>query len=273
MPFTLIKGRFKPKVGNPDGDSVRFLADNPDLWVKLKGKPPQLGKDIENKNTVQLRFEAIDTVEKGAAPALVIQSLDSMLRLIGFTADNPEPAGYILSRMTDDLSGRPIAFVFPGVTDWEDGAEVWLDAAMIRESVNAKQAEAGWAYPLYYNTLFASLRHEMNRAIIDAQADGRGYWPEDRTVAGVTVNSYSDLAAIPPIWPKLWRRLEEYLRNHSSLDGFVDFLARRNERVNIIPTLEECGLQDLVEVMGNQVRLIERPENLQVVDQAGKGIG
>lgn len=270
MPFTLIKGRFKPEVGIPDGDSVRFLADNPNLWAKLEGKPPQLGKGGQNKGTVQLRFEAIDAVEKGAVPALVNQTLASMLRLIGYSPENPEPAGYILSRMTDDLSGRPIAFVFTGVTDWPDGTEIWLDEAMVRNSVNVKQAEAGWAYPLYYNTLFASLRLEINRAIADAQAGGRGYWPEDCTVTGVTVNHYADLAVIPPIWPKLWRRLEEYLRKHTTLAGFVDFLAQWNERVDIMSTMEECGLQDLVEVRGNQVRLIERPENLRVVGRAGR---
>ncbi len=35
MPFTLIKGRFKPQAGIPDGDSVRFLANNSTLWAKL----------------------------------------------------------------------------------------------------------------------------------------------------------------------------------------------------------------------------------------------
>jgi hypothetical protein len=42
MPFKLTKGRFVPSAGIPDGDSVRFRADNT-LWNKLEGRPSNLG--------------------------------------------------------------------------------------------------------------------------------------------------------------------------------------------------------------------------------------
>lgn len=64
MPFIVIKGRFKPTVGIPDGDTVRFKADNLALWKKLQGVPVRLGKSEHSKNTVQLRFEGIDAIEK-----------------------------------------------------------------------------------------------------------------------------------------------------------------------------------------------------------------
>lgn len=64
MPFILIKGRFKPGAGTPDGDSVRFLADDLKLWDRLEGKPVELGKGVTTKDTVQLRFEGIDAIEK-----------------------------------------------------------------------------------------------------------------------------------------------------------------------------------------------------------------
>jgi hypothetical protein len=44
MPLTLMKGRFKPLAGRPDGDSVRFLADDLTLWARLEGAPPEIGK-------------------------------------------------------------------------------------------------------------------------------------------------------------------------------------------------------------------------------------
>lgn len=271
MPFLLIKGRFMPQAGIPDGDSVRFRADNRNLWAKLEGTLPELGKSAWIKDTVQLRFEGIDAIEKGAIKHLVDQALSNMLQLIGFDkTNNPEPAGYILTRMTDDNSGRPIAFVFAGETSLQDGMEVFLDGTMARASVNVKQAKAGFGYPLYYNTLFASLRKELNKAIANARSEGLGYWSVDQTNTGVTIDKYADLATIPPIWPKLWRRLEEFLRQQDSLDGFLDFLENRNERVDILSTMEECGLQDLVEVHENKVRLKEDPVNIRVVGKAGQ---
>jgi len=270
MPFTLIKGNFKPNAGIPDGDSVRFRAENLNLWTKLEGRPPDLGSGPETKDTVQLRFEGIDAIEKGATKPLSTEARNEMFDLIGFDENsNPEPTGYVLARMTDDKSGRPIAFVFAGATNLQDGSDLFLNGAMLRNSVNFKQVEAGFAYPLYYNTLFASLRQEFNQAVAKAKADNAGYWPFDRTQSGVTVNTRADLATIPPIWPKLWRRLEEFLRDHNSLAGFKEFLEDRNERVDILSIMEERGLQDLVEVDGNNVRLTEPPENIRVVGKAG----
>ena len=53
MPFIFIKGRFKPKVGIPDGDSVRFLANNPALWKKLGNTPVRLGASDKSKHITQ----------------------------------------------------------------------------------------------------------------------------------------------------------------------------------------------------------------------------
>jgi endonuclease YncB( thermonuclease family) len=271
MPFILIKGRFKPKAGNPDGDSVRFLANNLNLWKKLEGSPVELGTGTNTKNTVQLRLEGIDAIEKGATKPLSIQARDNMFKLIGFAPNTqPEPQGYILARMTDDRTRRPICFIFAGKTNKADGSSVMLDAPLLRQSVNYQQMKDGFAYPLYYNTLFASLRKEFNAALTFAQQYSRGYWPHDKTKKGVTVKRQTDLATIAPIWPKLWRRLEEYFRDANSLAGFIKFLAQKNERIDIISLMEERGLQDLVAVQGNSVRLREAPENLRVVGKAGQ---
>ncbi|HEX2180868.1 MAG TPA: hypothetical protein VHH10_01185 [Rubrobacteraceae bacterium] len=271
MPFTLIKGSFKPGAGTPDGDSVRFLADDVDLWERLEGEPVELGTGDETRDTVQLRFEGIDAIEKDATEPLATEARDSMFDLIGFDeASEPEPRGFVLARMTDDRSGRPIAFAFAGETERPDGSEVFLRGPMLRESVNFRQMQASFAYPLYYNTLFADLRNEFNQALASAKNNGVGYWPHDKTTVGVTVTSHGDLATIPPIWPKLWRRLDEFLRDESSLAGFKAFLEERDERVDILSLMDERGLQDLVEVQGDTVRMIEPPENLRVVGEAGR---
>lgn len=271
MPFILIKGHFKPLAGIPDGDSVRFLADNLSLWRKLEGSPVEPGKSAKTLNTVQLRFEGIDAIEKGAIKPLSTQARDNMLKLIGMDKKHPEPVGYILARMTDDKTRRPICFVFAGTTTMQDGADVFLDPALLRKSVNYQQAKMGFAYPLYYNTLFAALRKEFTSAVASAKkAPSKGCWPQDRTLQGVTVRTHDDLKTIPPIWPKLWRRLDEYLRKNTGLSGFHAFLAQKNERIDVLSEMEERGLQDLVVVQGDMVKLNEPPENLRVVGSAGQ---
>jgi hypothetical protein len=262
MPFTLIKGQFVPKAGRPDGDSVRFRANDALFWLKLKGRPVDM--NFENR-TVQTRFEGIDAIEKGAIQPLSTEAKDSMLSLINYDENtNHEPEGYVLSRMTD-THGRPISFIFSGVTDRDDGSDVFLDLSMLRNSVNYKQMEAGFGYPLYYNTLFKQLRDGFNEALRSAKSSSSGYWPTDATMIGVTANDCASLSTIKPIWPKLWRRLEEYLRTHDNLDDFIIWLEEKGERVDILPILEERGLEDVVKVHGNNVSLTEEPEDLRVV--------
>ena len=180
--------------------------------------------------------------------------------------------------MTNDESGRPISFVFAGATSEKDGATVRLDAQRLRASVNYRQMREGFAYPLYYNTLFAALRRELDRALADARSGKRGLWTaktaeRDASLSGVSVRKLADLETIRPMWTKLWRRLEEFYRKQPSgpLSAFIDFLEQKNERIDVLSVMEERGLQDLVEVRaGNKVRLVEPPENLRVVGKAGE---
>ena len=176
-------------------------------------------------------------------------------------------------RMTDDKSRRPICFAYAGATSRADGSEVFLDGPLLRRSVNYLQMRDGFAYPLYYNTLFASLRGQFNKALAFAKQKGRGYWPTDATRTGVTVHSKADLKTIRPVWPKLWRRLEGYFGKEPAppnLGGFIAFLTTENERIDILSLMEERGLQDLVQVNGNRVKLLFDPENLRVVGNAGR---
>jgi endonuclease YncB( thermonuclease family) len=268
MPFTLIKGKFVPKAGTPDGDSVRFKANDPIYWLKLKGRTVDINFD---NRTVQTRFEGIDALEKGAKKPLSVDAKNSLLSLINYDkSTNQQPAGYLLSRMVDP-HGRPICFAFSGTTDSKDGSDIFLDQEMVRNSVNYKQMAAGLAYPLYYDTLFADLREAFNEALYSAKQSSMGYWPTDATLSGVTVRGTGSLSTIDPIWPKLWRRLDEYLHNHQNLDDFLAWLDAKGERVDILSTMERKGLEDVFKVQGNSVSLTESPENLRVVSIASPG--
>ena len=202
MPFTLIKGNFVPKAGTPDGDSVRFRANDPIYWLKLKGGKVNINFD---NRTVQTRFEAIDAIEKGTTKPLSVEAKDSLFTLINYDKNtNQEPAGYILARMVDP-HGRPICIAFGGSIDSNDGSEILLDQAMVRNSVNYKQMAAGYGYPLYYDTLFADLRETFNEALRSAKQSSKGYWTTDATTKGVNVSDASSLSTMDPIWPKLWK--------------------------------------------------------------------
>lgn len=260
MPFVLIKGTFFPGVGVPDGDSVRFAADDISLWDRLEGGIDDPG----THDTIQLRFEGIDSIEKGALQPLATESRDSMLEHIGATSLQDTPRGHILSRSAD-VNGRAIAFAFAGDAPEPDGADIFLDGDRLRESVNFRQMRSGFAYPLYYNTLFRSLRTTFNEALDEARAANRGYWDSDATMTGVNVETRPELSVIAPIWPKLWRRLEEFLRNNEGLDGFLDFIRDSGERADDLTIFEQSSLDNFMEVNGNTVRMTVDPRNIRVV--------
>lgn len=259
MGFRLIKGTFTPDIGEPDGDSVRFIADDLSNWSLLEGEAGDPGRE----DSMQLRFEGIDSIEKAATQPLARNSRDSMLTLIGGPG---RPRGFILAKRFEQ-HGRPVCFTFAGESADEDGSDIFLSAAMLEQSVNFQQVEAGFAYPLYYNTLFRDLREKFTEAVDTARTNGRGYWTTDASMTGVTVNSRADLLTIPPVWPKLWRRLEEFLRTPRSLAGFKAFLRNTRERADDLTTFEQRSIDHFFEVTGNQVRMNIAPENLRVVSR------
>jgi hypothetical protein len=169
-----------------------------------------------------------------------------------------------LSRSAD-AHGRPIAFAFEGDAPEADGDFIFFERERLRESVNFLQVRSGFAYPLYYNTLFRTLREGFNEALADARAAERGYWKRDATMSGVSVETRDELSLISPIWPKLWRRLEEWLRNNQGLDGFLDFIRDSGERADNLEIFEQSSLDNFMEVEGNTVRMTIDPRLLRVV--------
>ena len=76
---------------------------------------------------------------------------------------------------------------------------------------------------------------------------------------------------MPPIFPKLWRRLDKYSRDsdvtdHDSLSGFKDYLeSLREERVFIVSESRVTGFDDVMQIDGNTVKILFLPEDLIVV--------
>lgn len=265
MPFTLIKGTFRPAAGNPDGDSVRFQPDDRDLMRSI----PRVRMSA-TATTVQLRYEGIDALEKHAVQPHAVNARDLNLQLLGTTgaSDAQGARGFILTREGDKKSGRPVCFVFAGDDTTlvkEDGADdgdaIFLQSAAVRHSVNYKLMEAGKVYPLFYETLFKELRDELIIGLQDARTAHNEYIILDSSNEGFDYLGPHDLNLLPPIFPKLFRRLDDW--NGATLQGFRGWLERNdNERVFILSEGRFLGFQDCLEINGNHIKMIYAPEDM-----------
>jgi len=117
MPFTLIKGTLSPELGKPDGDSMRFVPDDPSpiFSLRRRGRGPKIN---QNNGSIQLRFEAIDTVESAALEPFASDATKSNIELA--TGGQDTGRGHIFSSQLGP-NGRPIAFVFAGDSNLDDG--------------------------------------------------------------------------------------------------------------------------------------------------------
>jgi hypothetical protein len=279
MPFTLIRGTYHIKGYAPDGDSIRFRAHREGNWTKLSGRPVGLNA----RRHAQLRLEAIDTLETHYKNThqpmdLAQQAMEFLLQCLGITGMATDAVwstvlmaqdateGYILSRATDEYQ-RPIAFAYAGSSPEQDGASIFLTAERLIQSANYQSLRTGLAYPTYYRGLFHDLRNACNDAVREARRDRTGIWSQDRTNVGFEYGGLNSITEDNVILPKLFRRLVEYMEGGGcSLDGFLRWLEVREEGVWVIPKAHFTHLDTLIEVNGNQIRLLEVPENLVFSD-------
>jgi endonuclease YncB( thermonuclease family) len=291
MPFILIHGTFhlvsRGASGaehgfQPDGDSLHFRPANPALLDRLT----QLKRPyhLSAIGSTQLRFEGIDALElhfQGAAShqprPLADNARDFLTGQLGLnpvpyqpphniTVDPPvahdAAPGYILSRSLE-VNGRPVAFAFGGAPPDVDGASVFLDVPLVRQSLNHALLSAGHAYPLFYDTLFVDLRREFAAAIGAARAAGLGLWPQDVSQTGLAVTGPDDLEANGVLFPKLFRRLSEYFgEGLGGLENFPTWLTATLEQVIDLSSTNVTHFDNLVDLQDSTVRLTVLPEDV-----------
>jgi len=225
MPFTLTAGEFVPEAGRPDGDSIRFRPDNPTPLFQLprRSSAPR----INSKNgTIQLRFEGIDTMESRALSPFSEDATSSNLELCGVPNGMGTARGNILSTQIGP-NGRPICFVYLGDATETDGDDaIFVDVDRMKKSVNYQQLSKGYAYPLFYDTLYFDLRIAMADEAASARARGENVWSADVTHTGAFYTGRQSLGTLQPLFPKLWRRLDSYSRssdiaNPDTMDEFM----------------------------------------------------
>lgn len=290
MPVSHITGSYRVVGSSPDGDSVRFYPDDPQAFADAG-----LVARVNAAGGAQLRLDGIDALETHYTPpggrgvwrqpaGLAGAAADALLERLGFTGIERVPdgtvttasparsRGYVLTRFADTY-GRPVAVAYAGdrVGPAADGGLVFLGPEELARSVNFALLAAGLVYPTFYSRLFVNLRGALAAAALAARQDRAGVWAQDATLPGFTLRSREQRQQELVILPKLFRRLVEYLALDDtggvSLARFEQFLAGRDDRLFTVPAGQATGLDTLVDVDGQHVRLTVPPEQIVFLER------
>jgi endonuclease YncB( thermonuclease family) len=291
MPFVLIRGTFhvvgrrdgRPRGFQPDGNSIQFKPDNVALLDRLRrrGRPHMLN----SIDSVNLRFEGVDAPElhhEGARqPAPFAE--DARDFVTGELGMNPisyekdgitvkPPAkdsqrGYVLARELDS-HGRPVSWVFLGEPTEADGQKVYLDVPRVQRSLNYKLVAEGKAFPLFYDSLFHELRQALTHGAEKALRQKCGVWQRD-VLQQVTLISRHDAETANILYPKLFRRVADYLKDNLGVTDFVPWMdhAGENDLVWTLPEWNRTHFDNVLEIKFNAMRLTKLPMQLVFVSR------
>lgn len=289
--FVLVYGRRASEVrsSQPDGDSIWFRANDPEKWKHVTDRAPTLSAG----KTVQLRLDAIDALELHFLGGhqrldLAVAARDALLDRIGFrevsygkngftvaAARKLRLPGHVLVRAIDDTpSGRPIVLAYRGKGPERDGATIEPTAARFRASLNAYLLRLGLAYPMVYTTLPEELARQVRVSVELARNAALGIWADgiDRTGEWTRIGGRTHLA-LHALWPKLFRRLHEFLALDKALGKLDDWMAidpaSRDDRV-IVAGSSAARLHELVEVKRESIRMLADP--IEIVVQSGASV-
>lgn len=286
--YLVIKGKFVIVGKEPDGDSVRFIADNLDLYESLhrnyRIKPSRDG-------SVQLRFEGIDATEVhygGEAQPLGTQSRDQLLDWMGFSniqykgnrvqASEPDAVSGVILSQAADANGRPISYILLAEEAKNLEAEDWIkvDKTLLKKTLNFKLLAQGLAYYTVYTSTPSNHRKTLREAALAARNANHGIWEVDATQEFVLVDNKSIIAPDGKvILPKLFRRSIDYLK---AVDGgfrgnLQDWLisvsqGSRNEDDRVlIRDAVEVKLSDLIEQRNSRIVFKEDLLNITFVEK------
>ncbi len=294
MSYKLIRGEFhifyphdSRRGPEPDGDTLKFLPDNPALVEDLH-RPGSVGPRFNGAGMINLRFEGVDALEThfdGTHQNLDWASAarDAVLDRVGFGAiefwddlpykvrrvEHHPRRGYILAN-TLDGHGRIVAFVFVGDPRSVDGGDVWLEVKHIEDSLNFMLLEQGLVYAAFYTTLPPDLKIRLAELTVVAREQNLGLWPH----AVATVDRGTEIADLDKlqqlvVWPKLFRRLARYFgAGHLGLGGFDAWLRAdpidRDDRV-LLPDGDFGHMHDLIDVIGDRIKMIHRTEDIVIL--------
>ncbi len=288
-PFYLVlKGKFVIVGKEPDADSIRFIADNLDLYEELhRNYRIQPSRD----GSVQLRFEGIDATEVhygSAAQPLGTEARDQLLSWMGFEnieykgnrvqSSEPEAISGVILTQAADANGRPISYVLleAEAKRLQDGDWTKVDTTLLKKTLNFKLLTQGLVYYTVYTSMHSSHRKLLRETALAARKANRGVWKVDETNEFVLIDKNSIIAPDGQvILPKLFRRCIDYLK---SVDGgfsgnLQDWLIsvsqgsrNENDRVLIRDSIE-VNLSDLIAQRNSRIVFKEDVLNITFVEK------
>jgi len=234
--YLAIAGQFVLIGKQPDGDSVRFIPDNPAEFEQLGNafriRPTRLD------GSVQLRFEGIDAAELHYGTLeqpMATPARDDVLSALGFsnlqyngstvTACEPQRTrGTILSKAAD-VNGRPISYVIPGANPSGIKASDWnfVGKQLLARTLNVKLLQQGLAYYTLYDSTPTNHRHILHQIAVSARNQLKGVWASDATDSFLLDTQMDIGPSGALILPKLFRRCSDYLKDKN--EGFIGELA------------------------------------------------
>lgn len=237
--YKAIKGKFVIIGKEPDGDSIRFVADDltlfNDLYRSYRIKPSR------TDGSVQLRLEAIDAPEThygNFAQPMGDTARNALLKEAGFTkvtfggksgnlvsASLPESIpGMILTKGVD-ANGRPISYIITGTDSLNLSQTRWhyVGRSILKKTLNWFLLAHGYAYLTVYTSTPSLHRRILRNVALEARAENVGLWQTDDT-ALFTLDSYSSIGPEGNlILPKLFRRCTDFLKAKDQ--GFIGELS------------------------------------------------
>jgi hypothetical protein len=283
MPMLCIAGTYTVLATEPDGDSIRFTPDDAPTWKLVPGPH---AVHVNAHGGAQLRLNGIDALETHYAPRgggqVLHQPLElahaaaaELLEWLGFRDVTREGEkitavrqdglpGFLLTR-TADVYGRCVALIGRGDPPGQSATEITVTTALLETTANHHLITTGLAYPTFYSKLYADLRKQLAHRSAAARDAGAGVYANDRTQTDVEIQALATITDDAVILPKLFRRLADYLHlndDDPSLAGFPAFLTQHDDRLYIIPTAETTGLDSIVDVHNQTVKLAWLPEQL-----------
>jgi endonuclease YncB( thermonuclease family) len=256
---------------SPDGDSIRFRPDSPELVRTLdNGARARASSD----GTFQLRLDGIDAPEthySGHAQPLGAPARDALLAWCGFSdvrwagdqvaASTPAAVPAAILAKLVDVNGRPVVFLLrDDLPPDGEQAEVPLDG-----TANAEMLRTGDAYGTFYASTDADLRDAMRTLARTARSAALGVWPADAS-GGFALASQD---AIGPdgslILPKLFRRCTDYLRSRTAGETLPEWMERMGDRQDDLVSVAGAApvrFRTLISQAGDRISLDADPLDL-----------
>lgn len=220
--YRVIKGNFVIIGKEPDGDSIRFIAEDATLYQVLhRAYRIKLSRD----GSVQLRLEAIDAPETHygkATQPLGKDTRDRLLHWIGFkyikyknnAVLESEPItipGIILTK-SSDANGRPVSYLLRDNSLTKDEEWVMVNEEILEQTANYHLLSTGGAYYTVYTSTPFKHRQILRQVAANAREKNLGVWEKD-TTSEYRLENPEDLGPSGQlILPKLFRRSVDYLK-------------------------------------------------------------